>query len=79
MISTYPAVLGFHHFLAWSYQEQGRFRDALNELNLTRRTDTPALMADLGCIYAMIGNRAAALELIGKLHAMSSRTYVPPY
>jgi tetratricopeptide (TPR) repeat protein len=79
MIESHPSVPGFHLFLAWNYEAQGRFQEAIDELHrLEPQNPNPAL-PELAFIYAAMGNQQAAHAAIEKLVAESGHNYVLPY
>jgi DNA-binding winged helix-turn-helix (wHTH) protein/Flp pilus assembly protein TadD len=68
-----------HFLLGWAYEQQGKFAEALAELNQADRLDdNPQVLASLGHVYALSGQRAQAQKVIEDLKSAKYR-YVSPY
>jgi len=69
-----------HLMLGWAYEQQGKFSEAIAELNQARRPfDNPQIAAALGHAYAASGQRAAAQKVLAELQEIAQRRYVSPY
>jgi tetratricopeptide (TPR) repeat protein len=79
MMQMHPSVLGFHYFLAWNYEAQGRYQEAVDSLRVFERSGTAAGFAELGFAYGVSGDRRAANGMLEKLLTLSTQSYVPPY
>lgn len=66
--------------LGWAYEQQGKFTEALVELNQAYRiNDSPQILAALGHACAVSSQRAAAQKAIEELQQTARRKYVSPY
>jgi len=78
-IGVDPKSYWAHLLLGWAYEQQGKFAEALAELNQADRVnDNPQVLASLGHTYALWGQRAQAQKLIEDLQSAKHR-YVSPY
>mgnify|MGYP006272047519 CR=1 FL=1 len=69
-----------HFRLGLTYAQQGRFDDALAELNVSKALSNDRdVIAALGRVQAMRGDRPAAEAAIAELHERSRDTFVSPY
>lgn len=69
-----------HFRLGLAYAQQGRFAEAAAELEVSRQLSNDRdVVAALGRVYAMQGDRARALEALADLEARSKETFVPSY
>jgi serine/threonine protein kinase/TolB-like protein/Flp pilus assembly protein TadD len=73
-----PNFVIAHYVLADAYAQTRRFPEAIAEAQkaVSLSGAAPLLVADLACVYAAAGNRAAAKRL---LRDVSRRAYVPKY
>ncbi|MGH2620480.1 MAG: tetratricopeptide repeat protein, partial [Anaerolineales bacterium] len=66
--------------LGMAHTGQGRFGEAIEELQQTRRLDdSPQVLGDLGYAYAASGKRREAHRMIQELKDLSRRRYVSSY
>src|ERR1039458_4119727 len=69
-----------HMLLGWTYEQQGNFEGALDELKqANRKADHPQVIASLGHAYAVAGRRGEAESVIAELQESSRHKYVSPY
>lgn len=70
-----------HMLLGWTYEQQGKFTDAIAELNEASRLfeQNPQVLASLGHVYAKSGQRAEAQRRIAELVETARHRYVSPY
>ena len=67
-------------FLALSLEQRGELADAITTLRkAVRLSGGPHYQALLARAYALAGERAKALRILGKLKEISRRTYVSPF
>ena len=67
-IGVEPKLYWSHLMLGWAYEQQGKFTEAIAELNQARRlNDSPQVLASLGHVYAVSGQRAEAQTVIAEL------------
>lgn len=79
-IGIEPNSYWSHMLLGWADEQQGRFSEALAELNQARRlNDIPQVLASIGYAYAVSGRRAEAQKVIAELQESAGRKYVSPY
>ncbi|MDQ5838618.1 MAG: tetratricopeptide repeat protein [Acidobacteriota bacterium] len=69
-----------HLWLARTYEQEGRYEDALDELQkVSKNTGANAAeVSDRGCVYALAGKTAEARAALAELQQMSRRRYVAP-
>jgi DNA-binding winged helix-turn-helix (wHTH) protein/tetratricopeptide (TPR) repeat protein len=80
MIESAPESASAHMLLGSVYEQQGRYPEALVELQRAYRlSGKHAAAASLGHLYAITGRRADALAMLQKLEQISRREYVSPY
>jgi eukaryotic-like serine/threonine-protein kinase len=76
-----PNFDGAHACLGYSYLGKGAYSSAISEfqkaLNLSGGDAVRAVW--LGRAYALAGERANALKILGQLEDQSKHTYIPPY
>ncbi len=69
-----------HLLLGWAYGQQGKFAEAIAELQQARQlNDIPQALAALGHAYALAGQRAEAQQVLAELQTLAQRKYVSPY
>jgi adenylate cyclase len=79
-IGVEPKLYWSHLMLGWAYVQQGKFNEAIGELNQARRlNDSPQVTAALGHAFAASGQRAEAQKVIAELQKTARRRYVSPY
>lgn len=79
-IGVEPKLYWSHLMLGWAYVQQGKFDEAIAELNQARRlNDSPQVTAALGHAFAVSGQRAEAQKVLAELQATARRRYVSPY
>jgi DNA-binding winged helix-turn-helix (wHTH) protein/Flp pilus assembly protein TadD len=79
-IAVDPRSYWAHLSLGWAYERQGRFADALAEIDQARRAvDTPQAAASLVHAQAAAGRRAEAEATLAALVESTGRRYVSPY
>ena len=67
-------------FRSHALAQLGRFDEALAELELSKKLSNDRdVVAALGRVHAMTGDRAAAEAAIAELHERSKDTFVSPY
>lgn len=78
MDPNFPRV---HSYLGWAYLQNGRFAEAVAELERARALfgDSPSRVAELAHGYAAAGRAAEAKKLLGDLLALRERRYVDAY
>jgi len=81
MLEVDPHSEPAHLLLGAVYEQQGRSADAIGEFEKARATSpfASAANAALGHLYAVAGNKTAALAMLRKLDYASRREYVSPY
>lgn len=64
-----PNFVEAHWILAWIYERQGRYGQALGKLQTVVQlsTELPLILTDKICVYALMGDAARARELLGQL------------
>lgn len=78
-IGVDPKSYWAHLLLGWAYEQQGKFAEALAELDQADRlNDNPQVLASLGHAYALSGQRAQAQKMIEDLQS-AQYSYVSPY
>ena len=79
-ISLEPNFLLAHAGLGYAYSQKSMHDDALAEFRkaIDIAGPAPVLLGSLGLAEGLSGDKAKALELLGQLKRMSSRTYVMP-
>jgi hypothetical protein len=66
--------------LAWTLERQGKFDEALTELNIAyRMNDNPQVLASLGHLYATSGMPVEAKRVLRELADSARHRYVSPY
>ncbi|MEO8129193.1 MAG: winged helix-turn-helix domain-containing protein [Bryobacteraceae bacterium] len=70
-----------HMLLGWAFDQQGRFSDAIDQLDQSRLLfdNNPQVIAAIGHVYARSGQHAAARKVIADLQETAKRRYVSPY
>jgi TolB-like protein/DNA-binding winged helix-turn-helix (wHTH) protein/Flp pilus assembly protein TadD len=78
MDSTYLVA---HIVLGQSYEQKGRYSDAIDELMKASALapKSPPVLAALGHVYAVSGNRVAAMQLLTELKSQTAHRYVSPF
>ncbi len=73
----YPA----HHLQGLAYLQEGRFLDAVNQLQEANRLSlaTPFVLGALGTAYAFAGRCNEATDVLNQLELSGSQRYVSPY
>ena len=68
-------------YLGWVYEQQGEYAKALQAMHKAQDAlkDNTALVADIGHVNALSGDKAAALRVLEQLNQLSRRTYVSPF
>ena len=76
-----PDLVGARRVLAASLLQIGRGEEAVAELEtaLNHADSHPVVLAWLAHLRAVMGNRDAALILLGRARALESSRYVPPF
>lgn len=65
--------------LGRAYEHQGKFSEAVIEFKKAWKLDhTPQILGYLGHAYAKAGNQQEALKILGELHEIANKRYVPP-
>jgi eukaryotic-like serine/threonine-protein kinase len=69
-----------HIGLAWVYMAKGRYLQAITELQAEEggRVPTEIVLASLGYVYGLQGNKREAEKVLAELMQRSKRTYVSP-
>jgi DNA-binding winged helix-turn-helix (wHTH) protein/tetratricopeptide (TPR) repeat protein len=80
-IAVEPKSHWSHLLLGWAYEQQGRFGEAIAELEEASRLfdRNPQVLAAIGHAYAKSGQRAAAQKILAELSETAKRRYVSPY
>lgn len=79
-ISVAPKMYWSRLMLGCAYVQQGKFSEALVELQQARRlNDSPQPLAALGHTYAAAGQRAEAQAVLAELQTLAQHKYVSPY
>jgi tetratricopeptide (TPR) repeat protein len=75
-----PNFFPAHHLLGLAYLQEGRFSDAINELEDANKLSlaTPFVLGALGAAYAFAGRPNEATGLLKQL-VIASQRYVSPY
>jgi tetratricopeptide (TPR) repeat protein len=71
-----PSFLWPHLFVAYSYTQQGRYDEAISELNTAMALKRA--LGDVGHVYARAGRRRDALRVLDELRQRAAREYVTP-
>jgi len=81
IIEAYPKFVLAHSFLATCYEQQGKFVEAIAELDEARRLDPeqPFTLGYLGHAYAISGKRSEARQMIEEMKRRAERIYVDPF
>lgn len=75
-----PSFVRAHLYLAWTYEANGMFKEAIAEYERARALDEgPVLTASLAHALAVSGRRNDAVKLLDELNDSSKRRYVSPY
>jgi len=66
---------------AQAYQQQGMYPEAIDDLKKARTLSEnwPAAVAELGCAYALSGQKVKARALLNELNERAKREYIDPY
>jgi serine/threonine-protein kinase len=69
-----------HIFLAEALVSEGKYKDALGELQMVEklRREHSQVLALRGRAYALMGQRAEAFKVVERLEALAQTGYVPP-
>ncbi|NOT61868.1 MAG: tetratricopeptide repeat protein [Acidobacteria bacterium] len=79
-VSVAPKMYWSRLMLGCAYVQQGKFSEALVELQQARRlNDSPQPLAALGHAYAAAGQHAEAQAVLAELQTLAQRKYVSPY
>ena len=79
-VSVAPKMYWSRLMLGYAYVQQGKFNEALVELQQARRlNDSTQPLAALGYAYAAAGQRAEAQQVLTELQTLAQRKYVSPY
>ncbi len=79
-IGVEPKLYWSHLMLGWAYEQQGKFTEAITELNqASRLNDSPQVLASLGHVCAVSNQSAEAQAVIAQLEETAKRKYVSPY
>ncbi len=66
--------------LSWVYEQQGKFAEAIAELNqASQLNDNPLVLASLGHVYAVSSQGREAQKVIAELQEIARQRYVSPY
>ncbi len=80
LIAAKPDFYLTHAYLGLIYEQTGRLREAIKELEAAYRLDeNPEALAQLGHVHALAGESAEARRILGELLGMSVSRYVSPY
>ena len=63
--------------MGWAYEQKGRLEEALAALR--KAFDSSLKTASIAHVFARLGNRAAAQEILGDMLASAKTKYVSPY
>ncbi len=76
-----PNFVPAHWFLGWGYVQKGMFAQAVATFQrAVSLTDGDSrMLAELGHVYAISGQKAKAREIVHQLEVKSQRQYVSPY
>lgn len=75
-----PSFVRAHLYLAWTYEANGMFKEAIAEYERARALDEGAVLtASLAHALAVSGRRNDAVKLLDELNDSSKRRYVSPY
>lgn len=66
---------------AQAYQQKGMYTEAINDLNKARTLsgNWPQAVAELGCAYALSGQKVKARAMLNELNERAKREYIDPY
>ena len=68
--------------LAWAYEQKRMYQEAMTELNRARAVSSPPdwswIVAEIGCVDALNGDRAGAEKVIEQLKARPTNEYLDP-
>jgi DNA-binding winged helix-turn-helix (wHTH) protein/TolB-like protein/Flp pilus assembly protein TadD len=66
---------------AQAYQQKGMHAEAISDLNKARTLsgNWPAAVAELGCSYALSGQKVKARAILNELNERAKREYIDPY
>ena len=79
-IGVEPKLYWSRLMLGWAYEQQGKYSDAIAELNQAYRlNDGPQVLASLGHAFAVSGQRIEAQKALTDLQETAKRRYVSPY
>lgn len=79
-IAAEPRSHWTHLMLGWAYEQQGKFPEAIAELEQAHRlNDIPQTFAALGHGLAISGQRDEGQKVIAELQEKAKRRYVSPY
>lgn len=76
-----PNFFPAHHLMGLAYLQEGRFSDAINQLEDANKLSlaTPFVLGALGAAYAFAGRPNEAAGLLKQLELIASQRYVSPY
>ncbi len=76
MDPTFPFT---HLFLAYIYMQKSMYEEALNEMQ--KETNLPKAILDpqIGIVYARMGRREEALQVLDKWTELSTQEFISPY
>lgn len=76
-----PNFFVTHLGLGFAYEQKGMFQKAINELQqaLALSGGSTLVLAELGRVYAMSGNKEEAQKIAMTLNELSQQKYVSPY
>ena len=79
-VSAGPKMYWSRLMLGCAYVQQGKFNEAIVELQQARRlNDSAQPLAALGHAYATAGQRAEAQQVLAELQTLAQHKYVSPY
>jgi DNA-binding winged helix-turn-helix (wHTH) protein/Tfp pilus assembly protein PilF len=80
VIDLDPTFSMAHYRLGGTYAELGRFDEAMSELTLSKQLSNDRdVVAAIGRLHAMMGDRVGAEAAMAELEARSKDTFVSPY
>ncbi len=76
-----PGAWWGHELLGWVYEQKGDLRQSIAELKRSVELEgkIPEPLASLGRVYAIAGDREAALRIQRQLNETAKRSYVSPW
>jgi tetratricopeptide (TPR) repeat protein len=75
-----PNFGGAHNVLGMVYRERSMYEEAIQTFQKAKAFDegNTWVIAELGHVYAVSGNRSEAEKVLDELHKLSERRYIPP-